>query len=215
MAKPVHLDIVTGVAARVGLFNEPPPPASAGGHRGGRGKAPPPSRGVNAMRLVLRDVATGKDKEFVIRNCTVGVHDQHRVTIIRAKQNRKKDLRIVAVINQSTGQWEDRPAMIALVSTPNPVFGPLWKAAFASLGLAGLVFAANRLSPIVEGAGPGGSLWFGFLWGLIAYPLFWAVFRVWNSVTHKRRARLAKELLRAEIDHQVAIASALATAIKP
>lgn len=215
MGKPAHLDIVTGVAARVELFNEPAPPASAGGRRGGRSKTPPPSRGVNAMRLVLRDVATGKDKEFVIRNCTVGVHDQHRVTIIRATQNRKKDLRVVAVINQSTGQWEDRPATIALVSTPNPVFGPLLKAALASFGLAGFVFAANRLSPITEGPGLAGALWFGLLWGLIAYPLFWGAFRVWNSLTHTRRARLAKDLIRAEIDHQVAIASALASATKP
>jgi hypothetical protein len=37
------------------------------------------------------------------------------------------------------------------------------------------------------------------------------MFRVWNGLTRKRRARLAKELLRAEIDHQVAIASAMAT----
>lgn len=208
MAKPVHLDIVTGVAARVELFNEPPPAPV----KTARGKPAAPGRGVNAMRLHLRDVATGKDREFMIRNSTVGVHDQHRVTIIRAKQNRTKDLKIVAVINQSTGQWEDRPAMIDAVSTPNPVFGPLWKAAFASLALAGVVFAVNHFIFTADGTGLGGSLWYGFLWGFITYPLFWAGFRVWNGLTHKRRARLAKELLRAEIDHQVAIASAMATA---
>jgi hypothetical protein len=208
MAKPVHLDIVTGVAARVELFSESAPPTAT---KTSRGKAPTPGRAVNVMRLHLRDVATGKDKEFVIRNSTVGVHDQHRVTIIRAKQNRTKDLKIVAVINQSTGQWEDRRAMIEMVSTPNPVFGPLWKAGFASAALAAIVFAVNHFIFVEDGTGLGGSLWYGFLWGFITYPILWAMFRVWNGLTRKRRARLAKELLRAEIDHQVAIASAMAT----
>lgn len=214
MAKPIHLDITTGVANSVALFNEPPPstaaPPARGKARSGR-KAQPPARGVNTMRLSLRDVATGRDKEFLIRNSTVGVHTQHRVTIIRAKQNRSKDLKVVAVINQSTGQWEDRPAMIEHVSTPRPYFGPLWKAAFLSAGLSALVFAINDLM-LSDGSHFGTSVTLALLWGVLAYPVFWGVMQLWQQMSHRRRARLSRELLRAEIDHQVAIASAMASA---
>jgi hypothetical protein len=261
MAKPLHLDIVTGIAERVELFNEPAaaqasPPAK-GRARGDR-KAAPPARGVNAMRVILKDVATSKDREFVIRNSTVQVHERHRVTVIRAKQNRSKDLRIVAVVNQSTGQWEDRPHVIDFVSTPRPFFGPLWKAAGLSIALAALVFLALQIfapssapqpapapqaieQPVGPEYGRGGSLpapqttdatnntgsggagaqaprnsggagriFLAILWGVVAYPIFWGAMQIVHRMTHRNRTRLSKELLRAEIDHQVAIATAMA-----
>ncbi len=258
MAKPIHLDIVTGIAERVELFNEPAPatPPAKGRSAGKDRRAAPPARGVNAMRLLLKDVATSKDREFVIRNSTVQVHDRHRVTIIRAKQNRSKDLRIVAVVNQSTGQWEDRPHVIDHVSTPRPFFGPLWKAAGLSALLATLVFLAAQLfapSPSVtqpsapatierqedasssrgrvqseadtpapapppaalaetssQRSGWGPRLLLAIVWGVLAFPVFWGLMQIWHRITHKNRARLSKELLRAEIDHQVAIATAMA-----
>jgi hypothetical protein len=260
MAKPIHLDIVTGTAERVELFNEPQPvpatPPAKGRARGDR-KAAAPARGVNAMRLILKDVATSKDREFVIRNSTVQVHERHRVTVIRAKQNRSKDLRIVAVVNQSTGQWEDRPHVIDFVATPRPYFGPLWKAAGLSTALAALVFLGLQLfagdtpSPpppappaaIEQSTGPSfgrsatvqpavttppvdpaevqvpaarrNSGWadrfvWAIVWGLVSFPLFWGVMQIVHRIEHKNRTRLSKDLLRAEIDHQVAIATALA-----
>lgn len=205
MSKPLALEIITGLVTTVQFFTEATAAAA-----GGRGHAPEPQRMVNAIKVFIKDPHSGRERDFTLRNTTVGMHDGHRVTLIRTKPRGHKEPLLLAVVNQSTGQWEERPRAIEAAAHPSGLFGPRWKA----LGLAVVTWTLGwALSHFVfdDGYDGVGSALIALLFAVLCFPIFWVSLDVWDRFSLRGHKRQTKALVKAEIDHQIAIARAVST----
>jgi hypothetical protein len=205
MAKPIVLEIISGLVTNVEFVTET---VAAAAPR--RGQASQPGRTVNAMKLLLRDPSAQRERDFTVRNSTVGVQNGHRLVLIRTKTRGHREPLLLAVVNQSTGQSEERTRAVEAAGSPKLLFGARWKAAGASVGIWAISALVSHY--LMAGGYQGwGSVLVGAIWGLVSFPLFWLLFDVLGRFGAKAHRRQTRALVKAEIDHQIAIAKAVAT----
>lgn len=204
-ADALKLDVTIGPVASVAFLADGEDQAPAKRKGFGRAVSAPP-RG-NRMKIVVREEATQKERPFTLRNSTVGILEGHQITVITAKPRRVKHPMLLALINRTTGHWEERPAAIQTAVRPRPYLTPPWKAAGLALLTAPLVWL---YAEALMAGGPTGTaaVVFAGIFALLSYPLWWGGLEVWTGFANRRAVKRASRLIHEEIQRHVASAKA-------
>lgn len=170
-----------------------------GRRRGGRRARAPQglSQIINRTRLFLR-LPNGKERDFLIEECRVGLHEGHHVALAYGKGRGMRQPVLLAIVNASTGQREERAPAVFAVLGERPLFGPYAKAVF----LSALMFLIGWfISEWVMRGGASGaaSIAWALFFAFLTYPAFWAIAWVWERFAAKARQTKAMTALRAAL----------------
>ncbi len=193
MGAPAKLEIIRGEITKVQFTSETAP---------ARGAAAKPQT-VNKTRIFLRETAGGPERDFVFTDTTVGVHEGHTIAIARALARGHKGPILLALINESTGQRDESAAGFARAARPYAMFGPRWKA----FGLSAALFVAGYLASrffVSPDKGAGWWISWPLMLAFLAFPVFWGLAALWESMTQGRAVRDGEGALRAEIATRLA-----------
>jgi hypothetical protein len=174
----------------------------------GRRPAAEPGHITNRMRLFIREL-DGKEQKYDFEDTELGVRETQRVAIVRGRLKRAPEPVNLLLYNLSSGERDTFESGLAAYLGRRPFFGPLWKAAALSLGMA-LVFWF--VSNFIERRGDGGmmSVFLAAMFGFLTYPVFWWLSRTWDRITERMRYRAARKRFIRDMD-----ARAKAHAAKP
>jgi hypothetical protein len=167
-----------------------------------RAAAAPAGKILNRMRVFVRE-PDGKERNYDFEGARVGVHDGHRVCIVRGRCATTKDPLNLMLCNLST---EDRDlyesAILRFLDQPR-MFGPFWRAVGLSLwvwlivsGLWALIVTHGRHFLTVSIY----ALFFMFL----AFPLIWGGVALWDRLSEKRRFEDGRAKLIADVEAHIA-----------
>lgn len=156
---------------------------------------------TNRMRLFVRQT-DGAEKKYDFEDTELGVREEQRVAIVRGKLKRWAEPRNLILFNLSSNEKDTFEQGLAAYLGHRPFFGPLWKAAVLSLGVA-LIFWF--VSNFIERGGHGGlmSISLALMFAFLTYPLFWWLCRTWDRVTEKMRYKAARKKFIAEMSGRV------------
>jgi hypothetical protein len=150
-----------------------------------------PGHITNRMRLFLREVEGG-EKKYDFEDTELGVRESQRVAIVRAKLKGAPEPANLILFNLSSGEKDTFEPGLAAYLGHKPFFGPLWKAAALSLGVAVVFWFASNF---IYRSGQGGlmSVMLAGMFAFLTYPVFWWLARVWDRLTEKMRYRAARK----------------------
>lgn len=150
-----------------------------------------PGHITNRMRLFVRET-DGKEKKYDFEDTELGVRESQRVAIVRAKLKRSPEPVHLMLFNLSSGEHDTFESGLAAYLGHKPFFGPLWKAAALSLGVA-LVFWF--VSNYITRNGYGGllSVALALMFAFLTYPVFWWIAGVWDRITERMRYKAARK----------------------
>jgi hypothetical protein len=209
MAKRNKLDFVRGEVVSVQFMTETHTFHGAPVRRSGRrGREPaPPMRVVNKTRLFLQP-DRGNEREFVIPECAVGVHEGHRLLLAFGTPKKAREPKLLCVVNESTGQRDERPDAIADVLEARPMFGVTAKA----IALSALMFLVGWfLSAVVMVGGASGaeSIAWALFFAFLTYPAWWAIAWLYERFAARRRRAETLAAFRARLPIDAPVAPAV------
>lgn len=165
---------------------------------------------TNRMRLFVRQT-DGAEKKYDFEDTELGVREEQRVAIVRGKLKRWPEPRNLILFNLSSNEKDTFEHGLAAYLGHKPFFGPLWKAATISFGVAVVFWFVSNF---IERGGNGGlmSIMLALMFAFLSYPLFWWICRTWDRLTEKARYKAARKKFIAEMSGRVqAYASAPTT----
>ena len=180
-------------------------PGAGGGRKARRSRrkdVQPTGKISTRMRVFLRE-ADGKERNYDFEGARVGVHDGHKVCVVRGRLAGVKDPLNLMLCNLST---EDRDLfesqILHFLDRPR-MFGPFWRAVGLSFwvwlvvsGLWTLIVTHGRNFMTVSIY----ALFFMFL----AFPLIWGGVALWDRISEKRRLEDGRAKLIADVDAHIA-----------
>jgi hypothetical protein len=185
MAKDTLL-IAAGDVIEVQLTSETVVIEGAGGRRNAE-----PGHITNRMRLFVRET-DGAEKKYDFEDTELGVRETQRVAIVRAHLPKAGEPAHLILFNLSSGESDTFEPALAAYLGHKPFFGPLWKAAAFSFGVAVMFwFASNFLTR--NGNGGMASVWLALMFAFLTYPVFWWICRTWDRITERMRYKAARK----------------------
>ena len=158
---------------------------------GARRRHVEPGHITNRMRLFLRE-PDGGERKYDFEDTELGVRETQRVAIVRGQLKRRPEPMNLILFNLSSGEKDTFEGGLAAYLGRKPFFGPLWKAAFLSMGVAFIFwFVSNFL--IRHGEGGLFSIMLAIMFAFLAYPLFWWITRTWDRISERWRYRAARQ----------------------
>jgi hypothetical protein len=172
-----------------------------------------PGHITNRMRLFVRET-DGREQKYDFEDTELGVRETQRVVIVRGQVKRAPQPFNMVLYNVSSGERDTFEGGLAVYLGRKPFFGPLWKAAVLSFGVA-LVFWF--VSNFITRDGGGGlmSVMLALMFGFLAYPVFWWLCRVWDRITEKIRYAAARKRFLKEMDERAKAYAPHASAAAP
>lgn len=157
-----------------------------------------PGHITNRMRLFVRET-DGREQKYDFEETELAVRETQRVAIVRGKLKKQPQPMNLVLYNLSSGERDTFEQGLAIYLGRKPFFGPLWKAAGFSAGVA-LVFWL--WSNFIERAGQGGtmSIFLALMFAALTYPVFWWLCVTWDRVTGRMRYRAARERFLKDMD---------------
>jgi len=156
---------------------------------------------TNRMRLFVRQT-DGAEKKYDFEDTELGVREEQRVAIVRGKLKRWAEPRNLILFNLSSNEKDTFEYGLAAYLGHKPFFGPLWKAAIISFGVAVVFWFVSNF---IERDGHGGlmSIMLALMFAFLSYPLFWWICRTWDRLTEKARYKAARKKFIAEMSGRV------------
>ncbi|MBK8545421.1 MAG: hypothetical protein IPL62_18955 [Caulobacteraceae bacterium] len=159
-----------------------------------------PGHITNRMRLFVK-LTDGAEQKFDFEDTELGVRETQRVVIVRGQGKGKLDRGPynIVLFNVSSGERGEFEGGLRTFLGHTPFFGPLWKAAVISLGVA---LVSWFVATFVVNPGSNGGisgLWLGIMFGFLSYPAWWWLCRTWDRITERMRYRAAKKKFLAEM----------------
>lgn len=152
-----------------------------------------PGHITNRMRLFVR-LTDGKEQKYDFEDSDLGVRETQRVVIVRGQGKGKRDHGPynIVLFNVSSGERGEFEGGLREYLGHKPFFGPLWKAAVLSFGVA-LVFWF--VSNFITRNGYGGltSVGLALMFAILTYPVFWWLAHTWDRITERMRYRAARK----------------------
>lgn len=160
-----------------------------------------PGHITNRMRLFLRE-ADGSEKKYDFEDTELGVRETQRVAIVRGRLKRVPEPVNLVLFNLSSGEHDTFEPGLAAYLGHKPFFGPLWKAATLSFGVAVVFwFVSNFITR--QGNGGVMSISLALMFGFLTYPVFWWLSRTWDRLTERMRYRSARKRFIKEMSGRV------------
>jgi len=146
---------------------------------------------TNRMRLFVKET-DGAEKKYDFEDTELGVRETQRVAIVRGKLKKVPEPFNMMLFNLSSGEHDTFEHGLRAYLGHKPFFGPLWKAAALSFGVA-IVFWF--VSNFVTRHGTGGlmSISLAIMFAFLTYPVFWWISRTWDRITERFRYRSARK----------------------
>ena len=188
------LEIIEGDAVKVQLTSETHAPARGGVKA--NDKLLVSSKVLNRMRLFIMR-ADGKEQDFQFVNSTVGVREGNRVAVVRAKPNGPGPWLVVALYNLTTQTREEQIGAFAKAARQQWI-GARWRAGMWAAGAFALDLLIGKwLHPHDH------SFWIAISFGIVAYPIAWAIGWITDLIVLPERQREAEKALRFAIDEKM------------
>lgn len=159
-----------------------------------------PGHITNRMRLFVK-LTDGKEQKFDFEDTELGVRETQRVVIVRGQGKGKLDRGPYNIVlyNLSSNERGEFEAGLRTYLAHKTFFGPLWKAGGFAIAVTLLSWlVSNLFMRNAEGEGISWSL--ALLFGIFAYPLFWWLTKMWDSVTAQMRYKAARKRFLLEMD---------------
>jgi hypothetical protein len=146
---------------------------------------------TNRMRLFVKET-DGAEKKYDFDDTELGVRETQRVAVVRGKLKKIEQPLNLILFNLSSGEHDTFENGLRVYLGHKPFFGPLWKAATLSLGVA---FVFWFVSNFVTRNGYGGvmSISLAIMFGFLTYPVFWWICRTWDRITERMRYKAARK----------------------
>jgi hypothetical protein len=146
---------------------------------------------TNRMRLFLREI-DGSEKKYDFDDTELGVRETQRVAVVRGKVKKIEQPLNLILFNLSSGEHDTFENGLRVYLGHKPFFGPLWKAATLSLGVAVVFwFVSNFITR--NGYGGLMSISLAIMFGFLTYPVFWWISRTWDRITERMRYKAARK----------------------
>lgn len=196
--------IIAGDVIDVQLSSETIVMEGAGQARGKRGKArgamAPSTRTLSRMRVFLRQ-SDGKESKFDLAGANLGVRDGHRCAVVHGRCPGLKEPAALMLANLSTDERETFEPGVAAYLRRRRLFGPLWKAFFASLVMTAFgVFYSQIILGHHDRMSVLESLWWAGFFSFLTYPVFWWLAALWEQLNERARFRRGRAQLLADIE---------------
>jgi len=156
-----------------------------------------PGHITNRMRLFVRD-DEGKEQKYDFDDTELGVRETQRVAIVRGRLKGVKAPVNLILFNLSSGEHDTFEDELVAYLHKTPFFTAPWKAAgFASI-VALLFWLYNN---VFTNGGSGGptSVVFAAMIGLLTYPVFWGLCRLWDQFGERTRYARARKTFIADM----------------
>lgn len=152
-----------------------------------------PGHITNRMRLFVK-LTDGKEQKFDFEDTELGVRETQRVVVVRGQGKGKNDRGPynIVLLNVNSGERGEFESGLRAYLGHKPFFGPLWKAAVVSIGVA-IVFWLISNFETRHGDGGTGSIWLAVMFAFLTYPVWWWIARTWDRITERMRYRAAKK----------------------
>jgi hypothetical protein len=146
---------------------------------------------TNRMRLFVKET-DGAEKKYDFDDTELGVRETQRVAIVRGKLKKAEQPLNLILFNLSSNESDTFENGLRAYLGHNPFFGPLWKAAALSLGVAVVFWFVSNF---VTRNGYGGlmSISLALMFGFLTYPVFWWLSRTWDRITERMRYKAARK----------------------
>jgi len=158
-----------------------------------------PGHITNRMRLFVK-LTDGKEQKYDFEDTELGVRETQRVVIVRGQGAGKRGGAPynIVLFNVSSGEHGEFEGGLREYLGHRPFFGPLWKAAVLSLGVA-LVFWF--VSNFITRNGYGGltSVGLALMFAFLTYPVFWWLAKMWDRITERMRYQAARKKFLSEM----------------
>jgi hypothetical protein len=146
---------------------------------------------TNRMRLFVKET-DGSEKKYDFEDTELGVRETQRVAIVRGKLKKIEQPMHLILFNLSSGEHDTFEGGLRAYLGHKPFFGPLWKAATLSLGVAVVFwFVSNFITR--NGYGGLMSISLALMFGFLTYPVFWWLSRTWDRITERMRYKAARK----------------------
>lgn len=160
-----------------------------------------PGHITNRMRLFIRET-DGKEKKYDFDETELGVREEQRVAVVRAKIKGIDEPVNLLLFNLSSGEKDTFELGLAAHLGHRPFFGPRWKAFIFSLFI-GLIFWLVSHYVVRHGQGAVMSGFLAAMFAFLAFPLFWWLCATWDRVTERIRYKGARKRFIAEMSERV------------
>jgi hypothetical protein len=146
---------------------------------------------TNRMRLFVKET-DGAEKKYDFDDTELGVRETQRVAVVRGKLKKIEQPVNLILFNLSSGESDTFEGGLRDYLGHKPFFGPLWKAAVLSMGVA---FIFWFVSNFITRNGYGGlmSISLAIMFGFLTYPVFWWICRTWDRITERMRYKAARK----------------------
>lgn len=180
------LVISAGDVIEVQLTSETVVIEGAGGQRHAE-----PGHITNRMRLFVRET-DGGEKKYDFEDTELGIRETQRVAIVRGRLKKVAQPVHLILFNLSSNEHDTFEAGLAAYLGRKPFFGPLWKAAALSLGVAVIFwFVSNFITR--HGEGGMMSVWLAGMFAFLTYPVWWWLCSTWDRITERMRYKSARK----------------------
>lgn len=159
-----------------------------------------PGHITNRMRLFVK-LTDGKEQKYDFEDTELGVRETQRVVVVRGQGKGKNDRGPynIVLFNVTSGERGEFEGGLREYLGHKPFFGPLWKAAVVSLGVAFVFWFVSNF--VVRNAQGGmGSIWLAVMFAFLTYPVWWWLARTWDRITERMRYRAARKRFLREMD---------------
>lgn len=153
-----------------------------------------PGHITNRMRLFVK-LTDGAEQKYDFEDTELGVRETQRVVIVRGQGKGKRDRGPynIVLFNVSSGERGEFEGGLREYLGHKPFFGPLWKAAVISLGVAVVAWFVATFVVSPNSNGSMGGVWLAVMFGFLTYPAWWWLARLWDRITERMRYRAAKK----------------------
>ena len=146
---------------------------------------------TNRMRLFVKET-DGSEKKYDFDDTELGVRETQRVAVVRGKLKKIEQPVNLLLFNLSSNESDTFEGGLHAYLSHKPFFGPLWKAATLSLGVAVIFwFVSNFIER--DGNGGLGSISLAIMFAFLTYPVFWWLSSTWDRVTERMRYKAARK----------------------
>jgi hypothetical protein len=159
-----------------------------------------PGHITNRMRLFVHEI-DGRERKYDFDDTELGVRETQRVAIVRGRVKRAKEPVNLLLFNLSSGEHDTFEDGLAAYLARKPIVGAVGKAVLLSALVALITWVVPRLYDI----GYEGLLGVGLaiMFGLIGFPVFLPLCRVWDRVSERIRYKRARARFIAEMTGRV------------
>lgn len=200
-----RLIIATGDVIEVQLTSETyhfAADEARGRRRRRRRSAPPSGKILNRMRVFIRE-PDGKERNYDFEDARLGVHDGHKVCIVRGKCAGEKTPVNLMLCNLSTEDREVFEGQVLRFLDRPRLFGPAWKA----LGLTLIFWALATIFwtlIVTEGRNMLTVGIYALFFSFLVYPVMWGITALWDRVTQSQRFKAGRARLIADVERRIA-----------